>query len=33
MRGTVILPSLNPDQRRVQTVQGLRGEGFERIVV
>ena len=33
MRVTVILPSLNPDQRLVQTVQGLLGEGFERIVV
>ncbi len=33
MRATVILPSLNPDEKMVNTVKGLLKEGFNDIVV
>ncbi|MGN0165730.1 MAG: glycosyltransferase [Lachnospiraceae bacterium] len=33
MKATIILPSLNPDEKMVHTVEGLLSEGFDDIVV
>lgn len=33
MKATVVLPSLNPDEKMVNTVKGLLAEGFDDIVV